>query len=280
MTEPDLVETAEKAATGRPMGWVATCGLAARAIVYLLMGWLVLLVATGEHADVDQRGVLTEVASATTMGSLVVLGLAVGFAAYAIWRLSEVFFGLVGEPDGVVGRVSSLARAVSYAVLASVALSVWSGARESQSEQQEQWAAGLMATTGGRLLVGVAGAVFVGMGCNMVFEGVTRAFLRSFPSLTGRRRIFVTWLGAIGSTARGVVFAVTGALIVVAAWQVDPEKAGGVDDGVRYLLRAPFGPWIVGALGVGLILFGLFGLAEAAWRRVPDERDERAHGHR
>lgn len=271
----DLAETAEKAATGRPMGWVATCGLAARAIVYLLMGWLVLLVATGEHANVDQRGVLTEVAS-RTMGSFVVLGLALGFMAYALWRLSEVFFGLVGEPDGFVGRVSSLVRAVSYAVMASIAVSVWSGARESQSEQQEQLAAGFMTSTGGRLLVGFAGAVFVGIGGRMVFEAVTRTFMRSFPSLTGGRRTLVMWLGVIGSTARGVVFAVAGALVVAAAWQVDPEKAGGLDDGVRYLLGAPFGPWIVGALGVGLILFGLFGLAEAAWRRLPDERDEHA----
>lgn len=279
MSDADVVQTAEKAATGKPMGWVATCGLVARAAVYLLMGWLVLLVATGEHARVDQRGVLTEVAS-HPWGSVVVLGLALGFTAYAVWRLSEVFFGLVGERDGVVGRVSSLARAVSYAVLAWVAVSVWSGARQSQSQQQEQMAAGLMTSTGGRLLVGFAGAVFVGIGCHMVFEGVTRSFMRTFPSLTGPRRTFVTWLGAIGSTARGIVFAVTGGLVVIAAWQVDPEKAGGIDDGIRYLLRAPLGPWMVGALGVGLILFGLFGLTEAAWRRVPDERDERRGSRR
>lgn len=273
----DPAQEAKDAATGRPMGWVATAGLAARAIVYLLMGWLVLLVATGDNAEVDQRGVLIEVAR-HPMGSAVVIALAVGFMAYALWRLSEVFFGLVGEPDGVLGRGSSLVRAVSYAVLASVAISVWTGARGSQSEQQEQMAAGLMATTWGRIAVGLAGAVFVGIGAYMAYEGVTRAFMRSFPSLSGHRRRLVSWLGMVGSTARGVVFAVTGALVVVAAWQVDPEKAGGLDDGVRYLLGLPLGHVLVGAVGVGLVVFGIYGIAESAWRRVPDERDKDSRG--
>jgi hypothetical protein len=270
MAELDVTREAEHLATGRPMGWVATFGLTARAVVYLLMGWLAVLVAIGEKTDVDQRGVLTEIAS-RTLGSLVVLGLAVGFVSYAVWRFSEVFFGLTGEPDGLLGRASSLARAFTYAVLASIAVSVLAGSRHSQSEDQEQMAASVMAVSGGRLLVGAFGAAFMGVGAYMAYQGVTRSFLQSFPDVTGGRRTVVATLGAVGSTARGIVFAVTGMLVVLAAWQVDPEQAGGVDDGVGWLLGIPFGPWIIGALGIGLILFGIFGLAEARWRELPHE---------
>ena len=39
----------------------------------------------------------------------------IGFAAYALWRLSEVAFGVTGEKDGAGPRLISLGRAVVYA---------------------------------------------------------------------------------------------------------------------------------------------------------------------
>jgi len=78
------------------------------------------------------------------------------------------------------------------------------------------------------------------------------------------------WLGRAGTIARGVVFAVSGLLVVVAAWTVDPAKAGGVDQAFRTLLQQPFGTVLVVLLGAGLSLFGAYGLTEAAWRRVTD----------
>ena len=74
----------------------------------------------------------------------------------------------------------------------------------------------------------------------------------------------------MGTIARGIVFAVTGLLAVVAAWTADPAKAGGLDQAFRTLLQQPFGTSLVVVLGAGLVLFGVYGLAEAAWRRVTD----------
>jgi len=104
-----------------------------------------------------------------------------------------------------------------------------------------------------------------------VREGWTTAFIRYFEALPARRRKVIVWLGRVGTIARGVVFAVSGLLAVVAAWTVDPEKAGGIDQAFRTLLEQPFGTALVVLLGAGLLLFGVYGLAEAAWRRVPDE---------
>ena len=78
------------------------------------------------------------------------------------------------------------------------------------------------------------------------------------------------WLGRVGTVARGLVFAVTGVLVVQAAITASPSKAGGVDTALKSLLSWPFGPALVGALGMGLILFGVYALAEARWRRVQD----------
>ena len=39
----------------------------------------------------------------------------------------------------------------------------------------------------------------------------------------------------------------------------------------RTLLQQPYGAALVALLGAGLMVFGSYGLAEAAWRRVTDD---------
>jgi hypothetical protein len=123
---------------------------------------------------------------------------------------------------------------------------------------------------GGRWIVGIVGVVVVVVGLLLVREGWTTAFLRYFGALPPRLRKAIVRLGRTGTIARGVVFAVSGLLVVVAAWTADPTKAGGVDQAFRALLQQPYGTALVILLGAGLVLFGVYGLAEAAWRRVTD----------
>jgi hypothetical protein len=104
----------------------------------------------------------------------------------------------------------------------------------------------------------------------MVFEGGSSAFMRYFGYLPQPRRTVIVWLGRVGTVARGIVFAVTGVLIVAAAWMAQPERAGGVDEAFRTLLEQPYGGALVAGLGLGLMVFGVYGLAEALWRHVPD----------
>ena len=52
MTEAGTIkDVAQDASTSRPMGWAARVGLAARGVVYLIMGWLAVLVALGHLPD-------------------------------------------------------------------------------------------------------------------------------------------------------------------------------------------------------------------------------------
>jgi len=120
------------------------------------------------------------------------------------------------------------------------------------------------------LLVGLAGLVVVGVGVTMAIEGWSKKFMRYFGHLPAGSRRWVIPLGRVGTIARGLVFAVTGSLLVEAAVTADPAKAGGIDTALKTLLDRSYGPALVGALGVGLILFGIYALAEARWRRVTE----------
>ena len=75
-------------------------------------------------------------------------------------------------------------------------------------------------------------------------------------------------LGVIGTTARGVIFALAGALVIEAAKTFNPAKARGLDEALRTLRNEPYGAALLGLAAVGLIIFGLYGLCEARWRRV------------
>lgn len=257
-------------ADSRPMGWAARLGLTARAVIYLVMGWLAILLARGDSAHVDQRGVLVTVLS-KPFGTLLVVVLLVGFLAYAAWRFSEAAFGVLGEPPGAGPRLKSFGRGLAYLAVAWSAFEILRGARATQAGQQAHLAATVMSNPAGRITVGLVGLGVVAAGLVMVHEGWSTKFMRYFGSLPPRRRAAVVWLGRVGTVSRGLVFAVAGALVVVAAWSAHAAQAGGIDVAVRTVLGWPFGTQLVALLGLGLVLFGVYGLAEAAWRRVPGD---------
>ena len=105
----------------------------ARGIIYVLIGWIAFLVALGHGShEADQQGALQYLAGKPYgLASLWLLG--IGFAAYALWRLSEAAFGVAGDGKRAGPRLRSLARAVIYAGLAYLTFQVISGTQSSQS---------------------------------------------------------------------------------------------------------------------------------------------------
>ena len=83
----------------------------------------------------------------------------------------------------------------------------------------------------------------------------------------GTRRV-VEWLGVIGTTARGVVVALAGVLVLEAAITHKPSKSGGIDKALLTLRNQPFGEILVLLAALGLVIFGVYGLCEARWREV------------
>jgi formate-dependent phosphoribosylglycinamide formyltransferase (GAR transformylase) len=83
-----------------------------------------------------------------------------------------------------------------------------------------------------------------------------------------RTRRIVERLGVTGTIARGVVFALAGVLVVEAAVTYKPAKAGGIDKALLTLRNQPFGEFLLILAALGLIVFGIYALCEARWRKV------------
>jgi Domain of Unknown Function (DUF1206) len=262
--------SARRASDSRPAQWLARLGLTARGVLYILIGWVAILVAIGQRAhEADQAGALQLVAS-QPFGLVLLWLLFIGFWGYALWRLSEAAFGVTGEGTGAGPRLKSLIRAVMYAIFGFLTLKVITGKKASQASQQKDVTASLMHHTGGRWLVGIIGVAIVIAGLTLVVEGFRRTFMKYLRTgqMRPRTRRTVERLGMIGTAARGAVFALAGILVVTAAVQFKPSKAGGVDKALLTLRNGPFGEFLLIVAALGLIAFGIYGLAEARWRRV------------
>jgi hypothetical protein len=261
---------ARRASRSPAARWLARAGLVARGVIYLLIGWVAILVALGRSTrEADQQGALQLLAGKPYgLVSLILLG--AGFAGYALWRLSEAAFGVTGDGRGAGPRLKSLGRALVYGFFAYLTFEVISGRAGSEAGKQEDLTARVMQHQGGRLLIGIVGAAVVIIGLVLISEGIRRRFLKylRIAQLSRRARRTVEILGTVGTVARGIVFGLAGALVIDAAVTGDAAKSGGIDRALLTLRDQPFGQVLLALAALGLITFGIYGLCEARWRKV------------
>jgi Domain of Unknown Function (DUF1206) len=251
----------------------ARFGLGARGVLYIVIGILALRVAfgnTGEKAN--QTGALQEIAS-TTGGAVLIWLVAIGLLGFALWRLASAVFGPAADPSATdaKGRVKAAAEAVGYGAISAVAIKIAiGGASSSGSGSGSKQAATALSWPGGQFLVGLVGVIIIGVGVYFLYDGWKADFTKELklgsasPGVTKA----VILLGRVGRIARGVVFVILGVLVVTAAVQYDPQKANGLDGALKTLAAQPFGTWLLALVALGLIAFGVYGIAESKLRRV------------
>lgn len=247
---------------------LARYGLATRAFTYLVIAWLALQIALGHRThQANQRGALAEIAQ-TTRGLVLLWIVGFGLGAYAVWRFIEAATGTPTDGKKAGPRLKAAARGIVYSALCVSTFAFIAGtSREGQAEKQSTLTARVMQHDYGRWLVGAAGAVVVIVGIVLILNGARKNFdeeLRMGELSPATRRV-VSRLGLVGTISRGIVFVTVGVLVVDAAVTFDPKESRGLDGALRTLADQPYGPWILGALALGLMAFGVFGLAAARW---------------
>ncbi|MFF8449771.1 DUF1206 domain-containing protein [Streptomyces leeuwenhoekii] len=270
---------ARQAANGSVAEGAARAGLAARGVIYLLVGMLALQIAFGEgKRQADRGGALAELAD-RPFGAVLLWALGIGLVGMALWRLSEALFGAVG-PDGrkAKKRLASAARCVFYTFVAYSVLAfaanpgggTGGGAGGGSDRQSRDVTARVLEVPAGQWAVGAAGAAIVVAGVVIGVQALRRSYHRKLKlgelSPWARRLVDVTGVG--GGVARGLVFAAAGVFAVRAAVDYQPDEAKGLDDTLRSFAGTPLGPWLLVCVALGLVLFGVFSFALARWRRV------------
>jgi hypothetical protein len=265
-----VTRKARRASDSPAAHFLARAGLTARGIIYILVGVVAVLVALGQSSrEADQSGAL-QLLAGKSYGLVALWLLGIGFAAYSLWRLSEAAFGVTGEPPGAGPRLKSLARSVIYAGLAYLTFTVISGTDRSQSRRQQDMTATAMQHPAGRWAVGIAGLIIVICGLVLVVEGARKTFMKYLRTtqMSAKMRRVVEVFGMTGTVARGLVFALAGALVIDAAVTHKASESGGIDKALLTMRNQPFGEFLMLVAALGLVVFGVYGLCEARWRKV------------
>ncbi len=255
--------------------WVdrtARLGLAARGLVYVLIGILAIQIAFFDRAkEADQKGAF-QTLTQNAWGKAVLWLVIIGFLGYAVWLATDAVSGHWREQEKskrTAKRVESGVKAVAYVLLALLAFRIVTGS-SSGNQGGEKVTAKVLGMTGGQFIVGLAGAIIVAVGAMLAWRGVRTKFEEylALGRLSPTARSAVINLGKVGYIARGIVFAIIGVLVIAAAVTFDPSKARGFDAALRTLAAQPYGPWLLSVVALGLICFGVYSFIEARYRRL------------
>ncbi|WP_185829138.1 DUF1206 domain-containing protein [Sphingomonas ginkgonis] len=246
-------------------------GFAGRGLLYVLIG--ALLIGTGRAEDL--QGALDYLGEG--WGRVALGALVVGFAAYAVWRLTDAAIDLEGHSDGKKnggwpGRLAAAGSGLIYGYFAVQALRLLMGAHH-VAEGGGGAQTGAQAATqlpGGTAMIWIAALLLAGAGAWQFVKAFRCSFCKDLHFAV-REAPWVRWIGRLGYGARGAVFLTSAFFLAQAARLNAPDQAGGVDKVLRWFNHPT--DYVVAA---GLIFFGLFSLIEARYRMIHEPPVDKA----
>lgn len=253
---------------------LARFGFAAKGFVYFVIGLLALRVALGMGGETtDTAGALQEIV-VQPFGKLLLALVAVGIIGYVLWRIVQTVLdpehaGDKNDAKRAAQRIGYAFSAIAYAGLALTAFKLLTGNGGASGDSTQDWTARLLAQPFGQWLVGVAGAIALGVGFSYIYQAYKAKFQRHLKlhQMNQAERTWTKRLGQFGIAARGVVFGVIGIFLMQAARRSDASQAKGLGDALAALGQQPFGPWILGLVALGLIAYSIYSLIEARYRQ-------------
>jgi len=245
-------------------------GFVARGIAYIVIGVIAVMVAFGvARHEPDSAGAIEAIA-AKPFGYLLLWILVIGFLGLAVWRFVQAAVKRLNLTEG--HRVRALLCGIGYAIaFYSTLIFVVHGTKPAASDSSARdYTSHVLALDGGRVLVAVAGIVFVAIGIVMAIQGFGAEFTRHLRMgwMSRSTQDTVVRLGQAGYVARAVVIAGIGIAALDAAITYNAAKAKGVDGVLRSFAQSDFGPWLLILVALGLVAFGILSFFEAKWRRT------------
>ena len=252
---------------------LARAGYVARGLLYVVIGVLAIRLAQGVGgAPASQQGALRTIAH-QPFGHALLIATAIGLAGYAILRFAQVFVGSTPEHGrySPLDRIAAAGSGLAYGTFCILAIAVLRGSSGStKGHTPQQTTAGVLDWPAGRVLVGAAGVVFLGMAAYQVFMALSRKFLddsKTHEMSPGVERGF-TALGVVGLLARGVVFGLIGLFVLKAAIEFRSREAVGLDGALTRLTHHAYGTTALYVVAAGLVVFGLYSMVDARYRKI------------
>ena len=266
----------------RTLEMLARAGYGARGVVYCLVGGLAVLAAVGAGGQAGGNKSALATLLNQPFGRLWLGLIAVGLAGFALWRIIE------GATDAdrrgnsgkaLAQRAGHVMGGIVYGGLALTAAQLALGKRGEGGDDNaiHDWTAWLLSKPLGQWLTGLIGLVVIGVGLSFLRKGWKGDVLERL-SLPAEVRRWAVPMGRLGFAARGVVFGLVGAFLILAAVHSSSAEVKGLAGALQVLREQPYGWVLLAVTAAGLFAFGVFGLVQARYRHIdpPDAAEATA----
>lgn len=258
----------------RGLEWASRMGYAARGVVYLGLGAIVMLAAADLAPRAHGAKAMLAAWADWPLGLALVGLVAVGLLGFALWRALQAVFDADrhgSSPRAIAVRIGQAVSGVIYGGLGLWALELLDAFEDVGEADEEQAAHGaaaaVLALPFGEVLLLLSGLALVGVGVGNIVQGLGQDFAKRL-SCDARMCRWVVPLAKIGYGARGLATLPAGVFLVEAGLDARSRDAHSWGGALQALESQPFGSWVLGLIAVGLIAFGLFGFVEAVFRRI------------
>ena len=256
----DAADVAEDVTNSKPLEIAARAGFAVSGLLHFLIGLVAIRLAMGGQGQADVSGAVEELARQPA-GPLMLWTSFAACVALAIWQASDAIFdfGHLPTKKKVGKKLKAALQAVVYTAFALTLASVATGAGSDNRESTSDMTVNLMKAPGGVALLVIIGAAVAVTGIVYAIRGFKKSFIKylRMPSQP-QARTAVTVIGMVGYVAKGFALLLVGLLIIIATVKAHPEESTGLDGSLKALREQPFGVYLLAAVGVGLICYGIY----------------------
>ncbi len=269
-----LSEQVEWASRLSRVGW------AAKGIVHIIIGALTSMAVFGLGGAISGKGDAFKWIVGLPAGKILLVLIALGLMAYVLWRIIQA----IADPERKGSDAKAILQRIGYAIsgLAYAGVAVYAvrlaiggngGGASTGNEEggtRQFIVASVLQQPAGEWLVGAAALVLIGIGMYQIYRAITNKFKKQVDMgrMNDRQRRAFTAFGNLGFVARGIVLGIIGFLLIQAALHSDPSQAQGTEGAFQFLRDAGYGPWLLGAVAIGLIAYGLFCLVRSRHQRI------------
>lgn len=245
--------------------WWAKMGYSARGLIYLVIGGLGVMAASGHGGElIDSKGAIGTIVEQPFGYALLTL-LVIGLVGYSVWRMIQA----VRDTDhhgrsakGLAIRAALLGSAITHALLAVSAIRLLAG-RADPSMQTPAW----ITSGAGQIFFAAAGFACVVAGLAHIYKGWNAGF-EKYMSLPESTVCWTRPLCRFGLVARGIVWCMVGWFFIDSAMKAQAAEIMGIDEALTLLQQSSHGPWMLLVVAAGLFAFGIYSCLEALYRRI------------
>ncbi len=247
---------------------LARVGLGAKGFVYTLIGILAFMaafeIAGQSNDDADRNGVMKTLRDFPG-GNILLALLIFGLVCYSAWRMVEAFGMEKDLKRKLKKRIRYFLSALTYL---SVAFAAWQIMMyQSDGGSDGHWSAQFMNKDLGKIILGGVALVMAGIGVYQIWYGFSEKYKKRFAggALRRSRASVLLRSGKIGYASRGVVWLIISYMLLKAVWEARASEAGDTAKAFSFIESSSYGSYLLGALGLGLVAFGIFNFLRAAY---------------